>query len=749
MKRIFAILSLLFLFSSTDASVDTLRHWTNTGVTMTYSGYTMQVARFQPPAPGDATTILVGLGGNAGTATLHLYGHEGGTAFPQLLSDLVTPITMTKNSGDTMLAVTLPSPVTLDNNNFFVAVDGFGSGVTLLSDTLTRTPPCQSSSGGNYYYQFMYDGTNWFSGSRAFMIDVVMDYPVDTSQNLFMDVTAAAGIDTNKSNQTMAWADYNNDGHLDLLVGNYLYENDGDGTFTDVSSAKGLWGNPRVSGFIDMDNDGDLDILFVGLSDSSNKAALFLNDGQSNFTGSILTGFVFPTFKAPHSLSVGDYNADGFPDVFISQLWDVYPNAVPNYLLRNDKNNGFQDFTYADMFQASSTPNRRSRGSQWVDFDDDGDMDLYVSNYYLEKDELWQNDGTGDLVNIATPKLIDVHNTGSSHGTGVDWMDYDNDGDMDLLSPQFAHPNFMLQFDHRGTTIYDNSGAPDYDFTDKIGQHGIRFEETHAGGAWGDLNNDGLVDLVMTVYYGCRYIDVYEQQSDHTFNLETFKYGIQNIQSGQDVAFADFDNDGKLDMASGKQHKIRLYRNMTDNSNNWIGLTPVSCTGNSQAIGARVWVYAGSDVYMQEVSMGRGQRMQKPTRLHFGIGSNSTVDSVVVRWPNGVYNTEVFTGLATGQYHTLNETDCTISHREDAQGPEVKAWPNPFGSEVNFKVKGVAGNVHLKLTDISGKVVHEEQLESVNGVAYLKLSKELSLGVYLYEINSEGQSAFGKIVKDR
>ncbi len=750
MKHLILLAILNFCCLRISASVDTLRHWVSGGGTASYSNYDLQVARFEPPAPGDVLQIIVGLGGSAGTATIHLFGHEGGTSFPQLESDLINPVVVTKNSGDTMIAISLSTPVFLDNNNFFIAVSDLGSGVTFLSDNITHTAFCSSGSGGNYWYQFMKDSTGqWFLGQEAFLVDIIMDVPVDTTQQLFMDVTTAAGIDTTHSNQTMAWGDFNEDGHLDLLIGGILYQNTGAGNFQNVTAAKNIWGNPRVSAFIDMDNDEDLDLLFIGLSDSGDQAALFLNDSAGNFTGNILTGFAFPKFKAPHSLSIGDYNMDDYPDVFVSQLWDVYPNALPNYLLRNNQNNGLINYTASDMFQSSSTPNRRSRGSQWTDFDDDGDMDLYVSNYYLEKDELWQNDGNNELVNIATPKQIDVNNTGASHGTGVDWMDYDNDGDLDILSPQFAHPGFMLQYDHRGTTIYDNSGPPDYDFTDKVGQHGIQYEETHGGGAWGDLNNDGLVDLVMTTYYGCRYMEVYEQQADHSFVLETFKYGVQNIVTGQDVAYADYDNDGLLDMAGGENDQARIYRNASAGSNNWIQLDLLSCTGNSQAIGARVWVYSGSDKYMQEVTAGRGQRMQKPSRLHFGLGSNSMVDSVVIRWPNGVFNSETVTGLSINQRHVIDETDCVLSRNGNKSGQmEIRVWPNPFESEAIFHGSGAGtGLSHLVITNPEGKTVYESYAESQGGFLEFRWQDPAASGIFFWKIVTPSGNEFGKIVR--
>lgn len=643
MKRIAVLVLLLAACSPAMAVVDTLRHWKTSNAVFVYytrlgdgTSIALQAARFTPKAPGYIKSIILYFGGGTGSASLMLYGHEGGSHIPLLGPTGYTGATLASASfNKTVSGVqgavwNLATPIWTGNNQFWIGVGALPTGVGLLMDSTAYEPTCTGAeSGGDFYRQILFGSAGALAyGARAFAIDVVMEYPTLTSPQYFTDVTSTLGLPANLSNGTTAFADLDNDGWLDMLVSGKLYMNKQTG-FTDATAQAGLSGTPRGNAFVDIDNDGDLDILFL-----HNGAAcrLFVNDGSNVFTGRDLS---IPQLAALSCFSLADLNNDKLPDLFVGQLWSKYdangPDLQPNYLLLNS---GGTDFTL-QQGKATTDPPRRSRGSGFADFDNDGDLDLYVSNYFLEQDELWQNAG-GNFTNVTdakgVEKLVSSQPLYYNHGTGVDWADYDNDGDMDILSPQFCHPQ-NLRNNFEGTTIYRNEGAPDYGFTDLWKLTGIEYEETHASGCFGDVNNDGLTDLMMTVYYNCRYADFYLQKADHTFEMKTFEYGLDNLVSGEDAAFVDVDNDGDLDLAFADRGQFRLFRNNLPQTNGWVQLNLLSTSANAQGIGARVTVCAGGQRTMQEVTCGRGQRVEKPMRLHFGLGTASAIDSVLVRWP--------------------------------------------------------------------------------------------------------------------
>ena len=772
MKKI-TLLSIMLITVNLCFSVnDTLRHYDPSKVTtigFSSSNYKYLYARFEPQAPGYIQSLVFTLYGTSDSATaeIHLYGHEAGTSFPQFKQNLITPITIHKTvSGKERISVTLQDPIWIDNNQFFISIENISSGTKLLYDNTNKPASCSSTSGGNYYYMFMENATNnYYFNTKAFAIDVIMDYPATTSPEYFVNAdtnTTPAGGGYNGSG---SWGDYNNDGYQDLLISGYLYKNDGNGTFTDVTTASGIINNgPFANLFVDMNNDGNLDILF--LKDTN---IVFVNDGAGHFTGQGAVGIPKLT-GALSCFSVADINFDKYPDLFVGQLWGDSSGVeigMPNYLLINNGNLGFIDSTV--MINPNHEGNKKSRASSWVDFNNDGDIDLYVANYRLQRNELYENNGNGTFTNIIEMTEIDpIWANGqeypyASHGTGCDWGDYDNDGDMDILQSNLCHPQNFLQ-GQSPTTIYRNDGQ--YNFNDtrgnsgnaNIGVNGIQYEETHSGSAWGDINNDGLLDFVITTYYGCRYIDVYMQKTDHTFELKTFDFGIQEIVTGEDVSWIDYDNDGRLDMSISFVAGGRYFykNNYPPNNTHFVEVDMESTTANHFAIGGKAKVYAGGKIYTQEVTAGRGHLSQKPTRLHFGIGAATSIDSIVVKWPNANHTSEAFKNLQADKIYKLKEGgQIEIGVKELTEfANNINVFPNPFKENVTISYQLQKGqHVSVEIYSITGQKVKTLADNSQSGGTHSIVwngtddsNNKLPFGIYFCRIFSNELNYSGKII---
>ncbi|MCB0698243.1 MAG: VCBS repeat-containing protein [Chitinophagales bacterium] len=739
--------------------VDTLRHYDPAAGSVTVGGgYEMIIARFEPQAPGYINKLYVTLGGNStsGTAKLHLYGHDGGTAFPQWQEDLITPITLTKTqSGDEQIEVNLPNPVWVDNNQFFVAISDLSTFVYPTATTEATVASCKSSNGGDYYYLFFYNSASsnpWVLGNRKTLkIDVVMDYPTTTSHNYMKDVTLAAGLPDNLSNKDVAWGDYNNDNYLDLLIGQKLFKNNKDGTFTDVTDSCGL-DTAKYTMFADFNNDGWLDILSLG---DSVHNVVYSNNQDGTFTANPF-GVAFPTFGPLKAISIADVNKDMYPDFFTARLWTTYGVSDSAFLYYNDGSLGFTEQT---SLLFPNGINGNCRGSIWTDYDNDGDLDLYVVNYVTQttppRDRLFKNNGDGTFTDVIGNTPLD--NNGSNGNpfynmsSGVDFGDYDNDGDMDVLLPTLAHPHHMKPYDVRPTTIFKNSGAPNYTFVDQRGKHNLQYEETHAGSTWGDVDNDGLMDIVTTAFYGCRYIDIYIQQPDNSYKMETFDYGLADIVTGEDAIWVDYNNDGWLDLSCGKDNKFRLYQSYYPHGKHWVEFDLRSTTGNSQGIGARVTVQTvGGPTYTREVTAGKGQMMQHPARVHFGLGY-WPIDKVTVRWPDSNNTTTTYTGLSSKRIYRLNQDGSndllTVSGREEAT--PLKVFPNPATSEIYFNFTLPEKSfVKLDVYSSTGqKVTTVTSQEMSMGNQLLKWSRgDVPNGIYYYNLIIGNKQQSGSVV---
>jgi hypothetical protein len=786
--------TLILLISTLSLSAqDTLRHykanrlWANSYSPTTYPKL---FARFEPTAPATIKSILVTLSGNTGgTAKLHLYGHEGGTSHPQLKADYFTPITFTKTTSDDdeRIEINLDSlNIRVENNQFFVGITDMDNvRVRVGLDAVNPSCSTSPSTGGDFLYTTAENSQGqWaLNANRVLAIDIVLTYDPLPATPWFVDADSLSGIKSGgRTNGNVAFGNINNDSHTDVLVGKRLFINTGAGTFTDVSAIAGIdyAVNPAANMFIDMDNDGDDDILF--LSHDANQNYLYINNGDNTFTKKQITDF--PKFESITAFNIADINNDGFPDMFIAQLWQPYGTTQPNYLFIN---NGSLSFTDETTRLGGNTAGF-SRGSQWVDYDNDGDLDLYVANYAASLDRstsydnFFRNKGDGTFENIISQTPID-NNNGTifyNMSTGCDWADYDNDGDMDLLHSNFSHPrnmppvqysapwgtggsNITVKEDTRMTTLFANEGAPNYTFKNLVGQVsqlagqispiGLQLEETHANAAFGDLNNDGLPDIVTTTYYGCNFNDVYIQQPDNTFKLKTFHYGLNKVKGGENATFADYDNDGKLDLLIGNGGNFRFYKNNALHGGNYVSIELKATTGNKNAIGSRVAVWTDGKRYMQDVVSGRGIKSQKPHRLFFGMGKHKQIDSVVVYW-YGKQASEVFSNVAINNVNYLSEGgQVSLSNPKiNANNTALIVSPNPFTKNVSFSFLLTKNQrVQLQVFDALGRKVYSTKHTFAAGQQTLNCEKgmyALAKGIYTYRLQiGDAHNHSGILVK--
>ncbi len=763
MRRLLVLLILIVFSSSGLFASDTLRHYNpaalNVNVT---SAYKMYIARFEPLGPGYIQKLIITLGGlsDNGTATLHLFGHDGGTAFPQWQEDLITPITLNKTqSGYQTFTIDLNKPVWIDNNQFFVALSDLSSGVSAVATNEPPSASCQSSNGGDYYFMFFHNpgaSSPWILGSnKTLKIDAIMDYATTTPKNYMVDITTAAGLPDNLNNKDVAWADYNKDNYLDLLIRNRLFRNNKDETFTDVSAAAGF-DTAKYTMFADMNNDGWVDIISLG---DSALNILYTNNHDGTFTANPFN-VPFPDFGPLKAISIADVNKDKYPDFFAARLWTNYGQSDSAFFFYNNGDSTFADSTSVFF---SNGVNGNCRGSIWVDYDNDGDQDLYVVNYVTQtqppRDRLFRNNGNGTFTDVIGQTPLDNNNSNGNPfynmSSGVDFGDYDNDGDMDVLLPTLAHPHHMKPYDVRPTTIFSNSGAPDYNFTDMRATHNLQYEETHAGSTWGDIDNDGLLDIVTTAFYGCRYIDIYLQQPDHSYKMETFDFGLKDVVTGEDAIWVDFNNDGYLDLSCGADNRFRLYKSVYPHGKNWVEFDLECTSGNSQGIGARITVYSPGVTYTREVTAGKGQMMQHPARAHFGLGYG-TIDSVTVRWPDSNNTTTVYTNITPKRIYLLKQdgsTDILSVNDTGPQNESLKVYPNPSTHETyfTFSLQGRA-YVELDIYNSTGSkistVVSEEMNSGQHTVTWdiNRANGVLPAGVYYYKMVAGSNSWSGSVL---
>ena len=506
----------------------------------------------------------------------------------------------------------------------------------------------------------------------------------------------------------VAAGDYNNDGLVDLFVTNSnglnaLYRNHGDGTFTDLAVAAGVAGPLRSAhgaGWADYDNDGDLD-LFVAAYGSSR---LFRNEGAPSWSFTDVTiaaGVSDPgtTFRTT-GVAWGDYDRDGFldllvvrhldesdPEVFTRTPRDLSPAVRPLFLYHNNGNGTFTNVTSLLGNPSVYPSNVKGAGFKpaFLDYDSDGDPDIYVVNDFGAgnySNVLWRNDGADGAGGWVFTDVSAASNTNvAMFGMGLAVGDYDNNQHLDLYMTNIGDSVFL----------YNNGNATFRDRTEAAGiGRGTLGDQTGAAGvsrrtllnnlysrsrsvAWGtsflDFNNDGLQDLYMVAGFldSDPAINLAEQpnalflnRGNGTFADISVGSGADDDGAGREVAVADFNNDGRLDIylvnigtKVVNPGVARLFRNDFSKAGNWLAVKPVGTASNRDGIGARVTVKAGGVTRIGEMGASQAHVSHSVVPVHFGLGKATVANTVVVRWPSG--RVQALTNVAANQVLTVTE----------------------------------------------------------------------------------------------
>jgi hypothetical protein len=437
--------------------------------------------------------------------------------------------------------------------------------------------------------------------------------------NQFSDVANGLGLDATHLGSGPAFADIDGDGDLDLFVGSvenhpkYLFRNDGN-QFTNVLANSGIVlraENTISAGFSDYDMDGDLDLFLAhwGNDPQPDTETLWQNNGDGTFTSaSIPSGIADQLITQTGLPGLFDYT-------FAPMLSDIDRDGDPDILFASDfttskifLNNG--DATFTDITDRNVVKDRNGMGSAAGDYDNDGDMDWFVTSIFETSqgadpnigNRLYRNDGNGVFTDVTDAAGV----ADGGWGWGVCFEDFDNDGDLDIF-----HVNGWEQIDPR------DAGGP----------------------------NDFTFDQI-------RY---FESQGDGTFVEAAQGAGLIDTGQGRGVACFDSDRDGDLDLVITNNQPVKsvvIYRNELGGANHYLTVKLSGSGLNTDAIGAMIEISDGSRTQIREIRAGNHFVSQNPAEAHFGLGAAMSVD-ITITWPDGTQKS--LDAVAADQYLVVSQ----------------------------------------------------------------------------------------------
>ncbi len=453
----------------------------------------------------------------------------------------------------------------------------------------------------------------------------------------FTDVTRKSGLGISGWGQGVCVGDYDNDGWEDLFVTfygqNHLFRNKGDGTFEDVSKKAGIpttgtrWGTGCA--FVDYDRDGKLDIAVANYVDfdvskapkpgdgafcmwkgtpvmcgprglAGDKNVLYHNRGDGTFEDvSAKSGFEKTPGHYCFSVSTIDYDEDGWPDIYIAC------DSTPSILYHNNKDGTFNDVAVITGTAFNEDGREQAgMGSTVADYNGDGHLDIFRTNFSDDTSTLYTNNGDGTFTDDTYKAGLGLYT--QYLGWGTMFFDIDNDGWPDLIVINgHVYPEvekYKLGSDYREPRmLYHNNGNRTFTDISKSAGSGFQGRESGRGLAVGDLWNDGRMSAL-----------------------------ISNMNA-----------------------PLALLVNQEKNRNHWVAFKTEGTKSNRDGIGARITMRAGNRTFVDEVRSGSSYISSNDMRVHFGLGATTKIDSVEVRWPSGLV--EKFDSLEIDKIQMLKE----------------------------------------------------------------------------------------------
>jgi hypothetical protein len=555
-----------------------------------------------------------------------------------------------------------------------------------------------------------------------------------------------------------AWGDIDNDGDLDVYmnvgakVGNDLMINDlnQSGKFLKADTLGAHFirtAGPRGVVMADLENDGDLDILVINdliqvyllVNMLVETDSLWFED-NSEETG------IAHSEEAYYNASFADFNNDGMLDIFLAGL--AQDGWTPTLLLKNIGSES-DPLVYEDVAEPAgifSMLGMNIVSGAWGDYDNDGDVDVVTGTTSTFPVFLYQNNSDGTFTELAEQAGLG-ESVGSCRGTV--WADYDNDGDLDLYIARAKYDE-LPGMDTSELWRNDNGIFHEVESARLPGR-------VFRGVGWGDYDNDGDLDLYLAeegrddVLFRNDGNDTFVDVAS-TIGLTQYDspdgWGTLDIMNRGGQTWADWDGDGDLDVLLPSQsgNKPYLMQNNGGNDNTWLEVKLTGVVSNRSAAGTRVFAVTGDLRQMREISIGAGYLSSPPLDCHFGFGTATMVDSLIVKWPSGVL--DVLTDITVNQILSIKEGENTtrVAQESSALPAEFSLhqnYPNPFNPTTTLQY-GLSSDSNVSLTifntrseEILSLIESEKQSAGIHTVVWNgkdRAGYSVASGIYFYQL---------------
>ena len=572
----------------------------------------------------------------------------------------------------------------------------------------------------------------------SFLFFLIVSFLMPAQQITFSDVAGSMGINHPFSfiRGSVSFCDFNGDGKDDLSFSSieglpmFIYRND-ETWFTDVTNELGLVDSSRTMILLwsDYDNDGDKD-LFTAVNSASSYSRLYRNDGWGVLKDVTLQAGLTDLPGSCNAACWGDFNNDGWIDLYVTN----YREFDHNYLYMNNGDGTFTDVTE----DAGVADTLRTTGNYklpfaviFFDYNNDGWQDIYIANDHFSGNTLFENNGDGTFEDVSEQ----TYSAMGGNMMGIAVGDYDNNGFLDLYLSNDPFGNFLLK----------NNG--DETFTEVAVDLDVTVNKACWGTNFFDYDNDTDLDLYVCASVGSPngINEFFENNGDGTFQRMK-GIGLDNDYKSFGMSIGDFNNDGFYDIAVNNQQVLpNLFMN-SSNANNWVKLNLVGVESNRDGIGSWIEVYNNGSMFIRETHCGISYMSQNSSSLIIGAGEETAIDSIIIKWA-GSGNIDILRNVAVNQTITVEEgsTITSVENEEFVPAEFVleQNYPNPFNPSTTIKFNLTENSyVTLNIFNVLGEeiaiLINNDLSEGRYEVNFDALN--FNSGVYFYRLTAYGYS---------
>lgn len=554
----------------------------------------------------------------------------------------------------------------------------------------------------------------------------------------FEETTFNGLTTTPSASRSANFIDVNGDGWDDVFFSNgptagqnnMLYINNGNNTFTSVTTDDIVLDNDRSDGasFADVDNDGDLDAVVVtyGRNGVGKKNYFYRNDGDGTFTYEPNNAIGIPLTYSEMANWI-DINNDQFLDSYITNSIV----STRNLYFENQGDGTFEAVTGLSI----TSETLASRSINWIDYDNDGDSDLFVANENGTNNSLFRNDGPDNFTKITNLSITQ----NGKNSAGSSWGDVDNDGDFDLFIANWGGETNQLFINDNGT------------FVEQAGSEIAAETGSSFGSSFADVDNDGDLDLlVCNAYFSGQLTNsLFINDGSGTFTKDTTSSLANHQGNTFGCAFGDYNNDGWLDVilanTLNENQSNSLFKN-TGSGNNWIKIRCVGNPSNTAAVGAKVKVRAtinGTDIWQtRQIEAASGYCSQNSYTTHFGLGDAANVAEISVEWPSGTV--ETFSDIEGNNTYLVIENNGIQLGTAIPEKTGYVIYPVPANHVLVIHFPNGEENVTVQMFDLQARKV-KEQTSATESSMTIDVG-HFTPGEYILKITNSAKVTSQKIV---